>query len=275
MLAAESSTSSKSDVSHKLREGAQVSTAWCAIDPASLLVPPYVLDWRSPHQPLPLRPIRGPRRRLVCLPIQEAPPWISSGPLGVPFDFGEGIRRLCADIVGRCPEFSHIDVSRLLIGATQARNGHSHGLQARVTPLRFRNGSLARRRRGIIYQVQRFFIDGREMLYLMTFCLPRFLDQNFDEKLITLFHELYHISPMFDGDLRRHQGRYAIHSHSQRCYDQHMAHLARGYLTSGPDAALHGFLRLDFGQLLRRHGSVLGVIVPRPKLLPVPDVVPL
>ena len=30
-----------------------------------------------------------------------------------------------------------------------------------------------------------------------------FLDQTFEEKLVTVFHELYHISPAFDGDLRR------------------------------------------------------------------------
>jgi hypothetical protein len=248
-----------------------VAAACCPAEPATLLGAPYVLEWRRPHEPLPLRSIRGQRRRVAQLPFQEAPPWIPSGPAGEPFDFGEGVRRLCADIARRCPELAHVDVSRLLIGATQARNGHAHGLQARVTPLRFRNGSLTRQRRGVAYQVQRFFVDGREMLYLMTFCLPRFLDQNFDEKLITVFHELYHIGPTFDGDLRRHQGRYAIHSHSQRCYDQHMAHLARAYLTSGPDPSLHAFLRLNFAQLLRRHGSVLGVIVPRPKILPVPE----
>jgi hypothetical protein len=117
--------------------------------------------------------------------------------------------------------------------------------------------------------VQRYLVGGREMLYLLTFCLPRFLDQDFDDKFITLFHELYHISPSFDGDLRRHPGRCAIHSSSKRRYDQHMAALAREYLASRPDPALHAFLRLNFAQLERRHGSVVGAIVPRPKLIPV------
>src|SRR5947199_128866 len=78
-----------------------------------------------------------------------------------------------------------------------------------------------------------------EILYLMTFCLPRFLDQDFDEKFVTLFHELYHISPQFDGDLRRHAGRYAVHTRSQRGYDEQMAHLARAYLADGADPKLH------------------------------------
>ena len=61
------------------------------------------------------------------------------------------------------------------------------------------------------------------MLYLVTFCLPRFLDRPFNDKFVTLFHELYHIGPAFDGDLRRHEGRCAIHTHSKRRYDAHMA----------------------------------------------------
>jgi hypothetical protein len=162
-------------------------------------------------------------------------------------------------------------VSRLLFGVTQARSGRAHGLQARVTPLRFRGGTLVRRRRGTVYQVQRFVVAEVEMLYLVTFCLPRFLDQEFDDKFITLFHELYHISPVFDGDLRRLDGRCAIHSHSKRAYDRHMAHLARAYLASGPDPQLHAFLRLDFTRLCHRHGSVVGVVVPRPKLVPLPN----
>ena len=91
-----------------------------------------------------------------------------------------------------------------------------------------------------------------------------------DDKFITVFHELYHIGPAFDGDLRRHEGRYAIHSHSKRGYDAQMAALARAYLASGPDPALHAFLRLNFSQLQERHGCVVGVVVPRPKLIPVP-----
>jgi hypothetical protein len=183
------------------------------------------------------------------------------------------VRRLAADVVRRCEEFRHIDVGRLLFAVTQARNGRAHGLQARVTPLRFPHGRLTRQRRGVTYQVQRYYLGSQEFLYLMTFCLPRFLDQSFDEKLITLFHELYHIGPAFDGDLRRHQGRYTLHSHSQRAYDERMAVLVQRYLDSRPDPVLHAFLGLDFAQLLSRHGSVVGVRVPRPKVIPLPAAV--
>ncbi|MFN4258562.1 MAG: putative metallopeptidase [Gemmataceae bacterium] len=234
-----------------------------------LLKPPFVQAWDARRRPLPVRPLRLPGRPRPRWPDLPPPPWLGTGPLDQPFDFCQHMALLCQDIVERCAALSHIDVSRLLFAVTQARTNRPYGLQARVTPMRFRDGGLRRVRRGVCYQVQRFFVNAREMLYLITFCLPRFLDQDFDDKFITLFHELYHISPEFNGDLRRHEGRYSVHSHSQKAYDAYMAQLARAYLSNGCDKALHNFLRLDFAQLQRRHGSVMGAIVPRPKLIPV------
>jgi hypothetical protein len=228
-----------------------------------------ILRWQEPDNPLPRRVLRRSRKSLYDLPGQGPAPWLDTGAEDRPFDFCSHVRRLLNDIAARCEAFAHVRVPHILIGVTQARNGHAHGLQARVTPLRFQGGRLLRRRRGIDYQVQRYFLGDHEFLYLMTFCLPRFLDQDFDSKFITLLHELYHIGPQFDGDLRRHEGRYALHSHSQRGYDRHMADLARAYLADRPDPDLHAFLRLDAGQLQARHGAIEGVVVPRPRIIPV------
>ncbi len=230
---------------------------------------PLAYQWGKCHSQLPVQIIR-PRRAPSAHPQSAAsPPWLLTGDASQPFDFTGHVQRLCADIVERCQDLRHIDVTRLLFGVMQARNPRVSGLQARVTPLRFPCGQLTKQRRGVTYQVQRYFLDATEFLYLVTFCLPRFLDQDFDEKFVTLFHELYHISPAFDGDLRRHEGRYSVHSHSQRAYDRHMALLAREYLAAKPDPALHAFLRLNFNQLAHRHGSVIGVMVPKPKIVPI------
>ena len=173
------------------------------------------------------------------------------------------------DIGLRSPSLQHLlRATRILVSVTQARGNTKHGLLARVTPLRFARGQLIRERRGVPFHIQRYFLGEHEFLYLMTFCLPRFLDQDFDQKMITLFHELNHIGPAFDGDLRRHMGRYKFHSHSQREYDQHAAHCAREYLAMRPVPELHGFLRMNFAQLQQRHGVIVGVVVPRPKIIP-------
>jgi predicted metallopeptidase len=177
-------------------------------------------------------------------------------------------------VAARCPAFAHVDLDRVLISFTPSRNASPYGLQARVTPMRFRDGAVARRIRGVRYRVQRYVVDGREIMYVVTFCLPRFLDQTFDEKLVTVFHELYHVSPLFNGDLRRHPGRYAVHSHSKRGYDDRMAGYAREYLSGHPAPEVFAFLRYGYTDLWRRHGGITGVVVPRPKLLPVAAEVP-
>jgi len=230
--------------------------------------PALVLRWGDPFDPLPLQTVR--RGRTKPNMAAPAPPWWATGAANQPFDFCAHVRRLADDITLRSPDLAHVHTAQVIFAITQSRNSRAHGLQARVTPLRFHGGELTHHRRGTIYQVQRFFVGKRDVLYLVTFCLPRFLNLGFNEKLVTLFHELYHISPAFDGDLRRHNGRYSIHSHSQRLYDEHMSTLAQAYLHSGARPSLHAFLRKNFAQLQRQHGRVIGVCVPRPRIVPVP-----
>jgi hypothetical protein len=230
---------------------------------------PLIYRFRYPDSPLPTRRIEARAALPADLPGFKAPPWLWTGDASTPFDFTACIRPLVRDISRRCPALGHLDESRMLFGVTQARGAKMFGLQARVTPLRFARGQLTQERRGVTFQVQRYLNGSVEFLYLVTFCLPRFQDQAFDDKMVTLFHELYHVSPAFDGDLRRHSGRYCIHSASQQRYDAHMADLARAYLSTKPDPRLLDFLRLSFGQLVQRHGSVVGVAVPRPKMVPV------
>jgi predicted metallopeptidase len=227
---------------------------------------PLVYHWDSLNLPRRLA-LRLSSRLATRIPEPSSD--IDTGPPGRAFDFSATMRALCEDIVHRCPTLFHVDLSRILFSMTRARNGRGHGLQARVTPLRFQGGALAAMHRRTAYQVQRMTFHGREILYLITFCLPRYLNRDFEDKLVTIFHELYHISPAFDGDLRRHEGRYNAHSASQKKYDAHMATLVRQYLKDGADPSRLAFLRLSFGQLCRRHGSIVGLHLPRPKLIPI------
>ncbi len=190
-----------------------------------------------------------------------------------PFDFTGAMRLLCSDVCARLAEFEHIDMTRVAVTFAQARRRVNYGLQAKLTPMRFEEGRLYDvREDGRQWTVQRLFdVNDREILYILTFYLPRFLDQTFAEKMTTVFHELYHISPEFNGDIRRHEGRYHVHSHSQKAYDEQMAALAKGYLAQKPPDEVYGFLRKTFRGLKRTHGEVVGLQIPIPKLLPVPE----
>lgn len=184
-----------------------------------------------------------------------------------PFDFTTAMERLCEDIVSRMPEFSHVRMAQVAVSYAQARRRVMHGLQAKLTPLRFESGSLITRRGSDAWTIRRMFRGEVEILYILTFYLPRFLDLSFEEKIVTVFHELFHIGPRFDGDIRRHEGRYHVHSASQKEYDREMARLGHAYLQRRPSREVWGFLELNFEQLLARHGSVVGRKIPIPKLV--------
>lgn len=172
-------------------------------------------------------------------------------------------------MVSRLSELRHVQMARVAVSFAQARKRVPHGLCATLTPMRFENGSTIGVRGGRRYRAQQLFdARGREMLYILSFYLPRFLDLDFQEKLATTLHELWHISPQFNGDLRRHSGRCYAHSPSQKQYDQEMAQLAARYLALSPPRHFYAFLRSNFDQLYRQHGGVYGMKIPHPKLIP-------
>lgn len=184
------------------------------------------------------------------------------------FNFTGNMRRLCDDIVTRLPELHHVDMPQVAVAFAQARNRSRYGTYASLTPMRFENGSLYTRRRGDRYTVKRLFDDhGKEYLYILTFYMPRFMDVCLVEKLSTVIHELWHISPIFNGDIRRFPGRCYAHSGSQRKYDAAMDQMALRWLDQSPPSQLYNFLQYRFDDLARTFGPIYGAKIRQPKLI--------
>jgi hypothetical protein len=189
----------------------------------------------------------------------------AQGPIG--FDFTWHMRRLCEDMARRHPDLGHIQPERVAIGFCQTRKKVPHGLYATLTPLRFAEGDRDTIRRGGHWSIQPLVdASGREMLYILSFYLPRFLDLPFREKLTTVVHELWHISPQFDGDLRRFRGRCYAHGGSQEQFDRAVDRLAEGWLERKPPSSIYDFLHYSFHDLVHRHGGVYGTRVRTPRL---------
>lgn len=187
------------------------------------------------------------------------------------FDITAHLWRLCHDISQRLPDLAHIRMNQVAVTFCQTRRGVLHGLQAKLTPLRFENGSLLQTKRGRDYTIERIYDkQGQEMLYLLSFYLPRFLQQSSHNKFVTVFHELLHISPKFDGDIRRFPGRCYAHSGSQKNFDAQAEELYQAYLGLDPPTELLHFLQVEFDDLLQLHGSIQGLKLRMPKLIPVP-----
>lgn len=56
-----------------------------------------------------------------------------------PFDFTASMWMLCDDITSRMDDLLHIDMSRVAVSYAQTRTRALHGLQAKLTPLRFQH----------------------------------------------------------------------------------------------------------------------------------------
>src|SRR5438105_915619 len=107
---------------------------------------PLTLSWEATRRPLPTHWVIPEGRRR---PIRPA---FTAGHDFGPLDFCGRMRRVCEDIVGRCETFRHVRMPAVLTSFTPSRNRSLFGLQARVTPLRFRDGRLIRRQGPVEYQ---------------------------------------------------------------------------------------------------------------------------
>src|SRR5688500_1473518 len=95
-----------------------------------------------------------------------------NGAGGAAFDFSLAMHRLCADVAERVEDLWHVDMGHVAVSFAQTRRRVLHGLQAKLTPMRFQGGALTTTRAGRVFTCQRLYQDGREMLYILTFYLP-------------------------------------------------------------------------------------------------------
>jgi len=175
------------------------------------------------------------------------------------FDYSAALSQVIADIAESCPEFAHIHPRQVWVAIAQCRTSGVHGTYASVLPLRFENGARETTHRGIRVTRQPLFDGEHEILYIITFYLPRFCDLSFDQKLKTIFHELYHINPDFNGDVRRLTGGKYAHGSSRKAYDKRIEPSVQSYLeTRRRDAELLEFLHFNFAALVEAKGRVVG-----------------
>ena len=124
-------------------------------------------------------------------------------------------RRLVADMAAKLPEMSHVKAARILFVAGEARRAS----RATVRPLAATGRPLVKLR-------------GKRALYTVTLRPKFFRGSTPEERVETLLHELFHISPGFDGTLD------AARRHSQlprRRFDAQLRPLVRRYLKAMPE----------------------------------------
>lgn len=161
--------------------------------------------------------------------------------------------------------FDHIDPEGLLVCYAQSKKRSVRGLYAKIHPTCFRGGKKRIEHCGREFAYPTIEIGSRRILYVLYFYYPRFQNLRFETKLLTIFHELHHISPNFDGDIRRFPGKFYAHGKSQKEYDGKLKIEIEAYLKRFSDDELLDFLRMDFKELQKKFGRVVGETMKMPK----------
>lgn len=141
------------------------------------------------------------------------------------------VKRLIRDAARRLPELGHVRAGRILVVAGEARRAS----RATIRPARFKQTGRPRsrgRRKPLVR------VKGRTILYVVTLRPLWFVASTPEARIDTVLHELYHVSPRFDGTL--HRGR--RHTRLPRArYDRRIRALRRRYLATAPEEVVAPF----------------------------------
>jgi len=176
----------------------------------------------------------------------------------------ERLEVIIHDLCARIPEFAHINPRRLLVCVARTRSTRAAGAFAKIIPMRFPDGSPMRTVRDQLFSLPQIpTVDG-DVLYLIYVYLPRFFQQPFERRLLTLVHELYHIAPAFDGTIRLFGTR--AHGASREQFNDRLLPLIQYYLDTKPAEELLAILRDDLSTLSRQ-ATLVGRTLSVPKAI--------
>jgi hypothetical protein len=166
----------------------------------------------------------------------------------ISWSYVEAMENLIARLVAALEPFANIKPERILVGNTYSRPGRRRHLSyARILAPRLDEKRQPTR--------PPLLHNRREYDYVITFCLPRFWELTYEEKLTTVIHELYHIAPEADGGLRRMGVRKYAHG-SRSGFESRLKPIVEQILANPAFDQYCTFLRYNGHELCKRYGSV-------------------
>jgi predicted metallopeptidase len=143
-------------------------------------------------------------------------------------DLTTSLRHAAEEIVARVPELRHIDLERVHFAVFYSRHAKRILTYARCYPL----PAGSRRRGRYTYRLEPILTEhGKRARYIVAFAWERFWGLSPRDRLETLVHELFHISPQFDGSLRQFGEK--VHGRGRDWFDTIVYALSELYLPHG------------------------------------------
>ncbi|HOW81457.1 MAG TPA: putative metallopeptidase [Spirochaetota bacterium] len=168
------------------------------------------------------------------------------------------------EAVRRYPSFGHIDLNRVQVCISSNRGGRG-GIYGKLVPLKFKDGSPVVRHRGKIFRMPDIVMNGVPQLYIIYFYMPRFFDLPPEEKIRVIFHEMFHISGDFNGDIRRMAAVKSAHGHSRDRFDSHFRNEILDFCEYVRQTPFYNFLQLDSRGLKSRFNRITGARMKMPR----------
>lgn len=142
-------------------------------------------------------------------------------------------------------EFKSFDINKILICCASNRKDFKGATYGKLLPLRFKDGSEIIKHNGRFYTIPKVKINNIEILYIIYFYIPKFINLSAKDKVNVMFHELYHINPEFNGDIRRMGKFKSAHGHSRKSFEEKYIEFADTFFTGIKETPYYNFLQMN------------------------------
>ena len=149
------------------------------------------------------------------------------------------------DMIKATEEFRKFDMNRILVCCASNRRDGRGAIYGKLLPMRFKDGSSIIKHNDKYYTIPKLKVNDFEIFYIIYFYIPRFFDLSAKDKIKVMFHELYHISPDFNGDIRRMGKFKSAHGHSRKAFEEKYIEYAENFFKDIKDTPYCNFLAMN------------------------------
>lgn len=162
-----------------------------------------------------------------------------------PFNITDALTLIIKEMINNTEEFKLFDINKILLCCGTNKSTSRGGIYGKLVPLKFENGNDIIKHKGFYYTIPRLTINNIEIIYIIYLYIPKFLDLTAKQKIDVMFHELYHINPEFNGDIRRMGKFKKAHGHSRKSFDEKYREYAEVFYEKIEDTPFMNFLNMD------------------------------
>ncbi|MFC1669647.1 putative metallopeptidase [Spirochaetota bacterium] len=175
------------------------------------------------------------------------------------------INQIIYEISNFSNNFSHINPEKVLVCISSNKKNYPGGTYGKLVPLRFEGGEETLKYQEKYYSIPSIFLNGKKQLYIIYFYMPKFFDLSYKEKINIIFHELYHINPEFNGDIRRISKVKSAHGYSKKQFDLKYKRDIDSFNKYILQTPYLNFLKMDSRFLFANYKKVIGRRMKKPK----------